>query len=94
MALAFDLSARLGLCPATDAARLRRHLTDVGLPAVWDEMAAPGTPDRLLAHMARDKKVRDGKLTFVLADGIGRARIVHDVDPGEVRGLLSRASAA
>ena len=32
MAMAFDLSARLGLCPADDAVRVRRHLGAVGLP--------------------------------------------------------------
>ena len=32
MAMAFDLSARLGLCPAADAERVRRHLGAVGLP--------------------------------------------------------------
>ncbi len=94
MALAFDLSARLGLCPAADAARLRRHLTDVGLPVVYPGLGESGMPERLLNHMGRDKKVRGGRLTFVLAEGIGRARIVHDVDPAEVRGLLARATAA
>jgi 3-dehydroquinate synthase len=32
MVMAFDLSARLGLCAPDDAARLRRHLAAVGLP--------------------------------------------------------------
>jgi 3-dehydroquinate synthase len=32
MAMAFDLSAKIGLCPPADAARVRRHLGAVGLP--------------------------------------------------------------
>ena len=32
MAMAFDLSAELGLCPPEDAVRVRRHLAAVGLP--------------------------------------------------------------
>src|SRR3546814_8515706 len=32
MVMAFDLSVRLGLCPADDAARVRRHLAEIGLP--------------------------------------------------------------
>ena len=32
MVMAFDLSVRLGLCPAGDLERLRRHLNGVGMP--------------------------------------------------------------
>ena len=95
MALAFDLSARLGLCDAADADRLRAHLIAAGLPAgfaalprrAWDA-------DVLLDHMMRDKKVRDGKLTFVLALGIGKAFIARDVPAAAVVAALSDAIAA
>ncbi len=32
MVMAYDLSARLGLCPLEDAARVQRHLASIGLP--------------------------------------------------------------
>src|SRR4029453_2062575 len=32
MVMAYDLSARLGLCPLEDAARVQRHLASLGLP--------------------------------------------------------------
>lgn len=91
MVLAFDLSARLGLAPAADAARVRVHLARVGLP-----VAPPAglDPDRLIAAMAHDKKVRDGKLAFVLTRGIGRAFIASDVDLAQVRAVLVGAKAA
>ncbi|MCH8213722.1 MAG: 3-dehydroquinate synthase, partial [Proteobacteria bacterium] len=41
-----------------------------------------------------DKKVRAGKLTFVLVRGIGKAFIAHDVDPGDVGAVLENAVAA
>ena len=93
-ALAFDLSARLGLCSQEVPSRLRAHLRAVGLP--HDLSQVPGAlPDEaaLLALMAQDKKVRDGKLRFVLARGIGSAFVADDVPEDAVRAVL-RASAA
>jgi len=92
MMLAFDLSVRLGLCPADDAARARHHLTDMGLPVDLSGIAkADWTSARLIDHMGLDKKVRDGRIAFVLAHGIGRAFLTRDVDPDAVRGVLDEA---
>jgi 3-dehydroquinate synthase len=95
MCMAFDLSVRLGLCPADDAARLRRHIHDIGLPV---DMSAHGTAGlnarTLISHMARDKKVRDAKVAFVLVRGIGKAFISTDVEPAAVEKLLTDALAA
>ena len=58
-----SLSARLGLCPAEDAVRVRRHLAAVGLPTASARPRRTGlTPARLVARMAQDKKVKDGRL--------------------------------
>ena len=94
LGLAFDLSARLGLCDAGDADRVRRHLGAVGLPAGLNGLADQSwSADSLLAHMGHDKKARDGSLTFVLARGIGQAFITRDVDSGDVLALLNDALA-
>ena len=93
--MAFELSAALGLCPPADAVRVRRHFEAVGLPAAppaiqgvkWDA-------DRLLAHMAGDKKVRDGRINFILARGIGQAFIADQVVLEDVRQILNAAIAA
>jgi 3-dehydroquinate synthetase len=42
----------------------------------------------LLALMAQDKKVKRGKLTFILMEAIGHAVIAKDVDPAKVRDFL------
>ncbi len=95
MVLAFDLSVRLGHCPAADAERLRRHLSDVGLPTRLGAVAAGDwSADALLAHMAKDKKVRDGEITFILARGIGQAFVARGVPVPEVRALLEEALSA
>jgi len=89
MVQAFRLSERLGRCPAGTADRVAAHLAAVGLPVrPADRGLSPG-PDELLAHMARDKKAVDGRLVFVLADGIGRAALVRGVEPADVRAVLA-----
>ena len=92
MGLAFDLSVRLGLCPAADADRLRRHLGDVGLPVALPD--GEWSVDRLMAHMARDKKVTDGRIAFVLVRGLGKAFVATDIDPAEAAAVLDAAIAA
>jgi 3-dehydroquinate synthase len=83
-ALAFELSQRLGLCSQEEPGRVRAHLKAMGMKA--DLADIPGDlPDAeaLLALMAQDKKVIDGRLRFILARGIGGAFVADDV-PGEV----------
>ena len=90
MALAFRLSEQLGHCSHADVERLERHLKAVGLPARIADI--PGTrpaADALLEHMTHDKKVRDGRATFVLVRGIGNAFITSDVPLDSVRRVLT-----
>ena len=90
MTLAFQLSHRLGLCPGQDAERFARHLKAVGLPAAIADIPGPRPAvDELMAHMAHDKKVTEGKLTFILTKGIGRAFITRDVPADAVRDILA-----
>lgn len=93
MALAFRLSTRLGLCPDDDRDRVIRHLAAAGLPTSPAALAPRAWhADALLAHMARDKKVRDGKIRFVLARGIGRAFVADEVPTEAVRAVLTEAT--
>ena len=95
MGLAFDLSVRLGLCPAGDAARVRHHFTAVGLPQDVTAIGARSWDARaLISHMRHDKKVRNGKLTFVLARGVGQAFVSTDIELAAVEALLESALAA
>jgi 3-dehydroquinate synthase len=89
MALAFAFSAQRGLLPRSEAERVERHLAAAGLP-VHVSSVAGGLPDadRLMQLIAQDKKVRRGKLTFILARGIGASFIAPDVDATEVRAFL------
>jgi 3-dehydroquinate synthase len=95
MALAFEFSAKRGLLAAADAARVIRHLAAVGLPTKIQDIpgGAPGI-ERLMELIAQDKKVKRGRLTFILVRGIGNAYVESDVDAAEVRSFLTEKLAA
>ncbi len=88
LGLAFRLSARLGLCAAADAERVVAHVASCGLPAELAMLNRRFSAARLLGHMRRDKKTRDGRLTFILARGIGAAFSSRDVAEAAVLDLL------
>ena len=93
-ALAFELSARLGLCPQEDPSRLRAHLRQMKMKVDLSDIAGElPDADGLIALMAQDKKVADGKLTFILARGIGQAFITSDVPRDMLHAVLSDALA-
>ncbi len=94
-ALAFEVSARMGLCPQEDPSRIRAHLREMGTKVDLSDI--PGDlpdADGLLDLMAQDKKVVAGTLNFILARGIGQAFVTSDVDRDLVRGVLQEALAA
>jgi len=91
-ALAFELSARMGLCAQEDPSRVRAHLAAMGMKT--DLADIPGDlpdADGLIALMAQDKKVLDGRLRFILARGIGDAFVTSKVDAEVLRRLLREA---
>ncbi len=90
MALAFEFSACKGLISEADAARACAHLAAVGLPTHVQQVSGgvPGV-DALMDLIAQDKKVKRGKLTFILVRGIGEAFVESGVDAAEVRAFLA-----
>jgi 3-dehydroquinate synthase len=93
MTLAAQFSAKLGMIGAADAARVERHLIEAGLPTRLQDIAGfaqegLADADALMALMAQDKKVKRGKLTFILLEAVGRAVIAKDVEPAPVRDFL------
>jgi 3-dehydroquinate synthase len=89
MVQAARLSARLGLAPAADGARLARLLARFGLPVTLDPAI---DPQRLLGHMRLDKKATGAGLRFVLWRGIGRAELVAGVAEAEILAALADLS--
>ena len=89
MAQAFRFSAAQGICPGQDAERAVQGIAASGLPITLAEV--PGHPfnaERLVTHMAQDKKAEAGRLTFILAQALGEAFVAKDVDAEAVRAFL------
>jgi 3-dehydroquinate synthase len=95
MALALEFSARRGLLPKADADRAIAHLAAVGLPTKVSEVrGGVSDVDRLMTLIGQDKKVSRGKLTFILARGIGNAFVAPDVDAADVRAFMAEKLSA
>jgi 3-dehydroquinate synthase len=93
LVLAFELSVRLGLCPAEEADRVRAHFGAIGLPTTLGAIRSDGfAADALLGAMAHDKKANAGRPRFVLARGIGRAFGGIEVDPAQLEALFEAAA--
>jgi len=71
------LSEELGLCPPEVSRKTTELLAIYNLPH-----SLPAIPaGRLLARMKMDKKIKGGKLRFVLTKGIGEAILKADLQP-------------
>jgi 3-dehydroquinate synthase len=91
-ALAFELSARIGLCAQELPSRVRAHLKAMGMKADLSDI--PGSlpsAEGLLDLMSQDKKVVDGQLRFVLMRDIGDSFVAADVDRDSILNVLSEA---
>lgn len=85
MAMASDLSARLGWLPWADARRVRDLLETCGLPA---RPPADIEGEALRRAMGMDKKVVDGRLRLVLIRSIGAAEATDAIDDTALRATL------
>jgi 3-dehydroquinate synthase len=92
MVLAFDFAVQLGITSGQDATRVRRHIAAAGLPTELGEIGLAANADRLLAHMGKDKKVRDGRITLILPRRIGDAFVMRDADSTKLREFLASAA--
>lgn len=91
--IAFRLSAARGLCAEDDARRAETAFDAAGLPTRLADVGAFDAA-RLADRMAGDKKAEGGRLTFVLARGIGRAFVARDVDRAAVIDFLRQEGAS
>ncbi|MGR9165504.1 3-dehydroquinate synthase [Rhizobium leguminosarum] len=89
MVLAHEFSARINLASPDDARRVERHLKEVGLPTRMSDIPGDLPPaETLMDAIAQDKKVKSGKLTFILTRGIGQSFVADDVPASEVISFL------
>ena len=88
---AFEFSEQLGFASGQDTGRIIAHLRTAGLlSSVHDMPAGWASPDRLISHMYKDKKVQSGSLTFILAHQIGEAFVARNIAEADIRHYLER----
>ncbi|MBL0371601.1 3-dehydroquinate synthase [Rhizobium sp. KVB221] len=89
MALAHQFSARMNLASPDLARRVEKHLIDVGLPISMGQIPGELPPAEVLMEaITQDKKVKGGKLTFILTRGLGQSFVADDVPASEVLSFL------
>lgn len=85
MAMAADLSARLGWLSTDQVKRVTDLLLRARLPV---QLPASLSGEDFLRLMAVDKKVRDGRLRLILLEDLGVGRIVDNPEPEKLRATL------
>ncbi|MCW5709825.1 3-dehydroquinate synthase [Shinella sp.] len=89
MVLAHQFSARMNLASPDDGKRVEAHLREVGLPTAMDQIPGGLPPAEVLMDaIAQDKKVKGGRLTFILTRGVGQSFVADDVPQSEVIAFL------
>ncbi len=90
--LAFRLSEELQHCPPQTAARVAAHMKSVGLPTrIADIPGDHPSAETMVRLMRQDKKVRAGRMTLILARGIGDAFTTRDVSEDDLLAFLNRS---
>ena len=79
------LAVQRGVMTQTDAERQSRLIQKAGLPSQWPDL----DPGLVVKTLQGDKKVRHGRLRFVLPSGIGAVSIVDDVSDEEIKACLA-----
>ena len=87
--MAAELSCRLGWIGVADVARVERLLGRAGLPVFGPAMGA----ESYLELMQHDKKVKDGKMRFVLLKQIGKALVSDTATQAEISQAIVARSA-
>ena len=92
---AFGFSEMLGHCEQGLNRKVAGHMRRAGLPTHSSEIKANlPPPGAMLKLMYQDKKAEGGKLTFILAQGIGESFIAKGVDQAKVLNFLKADAAS
>ncbi len=89
MVLALQFSEHLGICPKGRARRLESLLRSKGMRTKISELGKKISAKEMISYMYQDKKVSNNKLTFILANDIGKAIIKKDVGGERLKKFLN-----
>ena len=87
--LAFDVSAKLGLCSQEAPSRVREHFKSINVATDISQINGfVGSADQIYDLMAQDKKVVKGVIRFILASDIGKAVVQENVSKSLILEVL------
>ncbi len=85
MCAAADLAVRMGIFQKSEAKLIKDLVRMYKLPA---EIPEDINISEIISAMEIDKKVKAGKLRFILPESIGIVKIMEDVDRGLIKEVL------
>jgi len=85
MVMANELSCKLGLMTKDEAHRITVLLERYGLPTIYNIKDV----DEFYDAFFLDKKSSNGKISFILASGIGDVEIKNDISTSDVKSILT-----
>ncbi|MEZ0260638.1 MAG: 3-dehydroquinate synthase [Alphaproteobacteria bacterium] len=88
--MAYGFSAALGLCAHVDSDKVVQHLKARGLMVAPPSSVKAGD---MLERMKADKKASGGRMTLVLARGIGQSFVAKDVAEEKLKSFLEKECA-
>ena len=87
MVMAADVSMRHGWITQTDVDRIMQLVAQAGLPTTLPQDMDYET---FMRYMQVDKKVREGKINYVLLDAPGKAKITNQVDNKHIQACIEQ----
>ncbi len=84
MVAAGRIANRLGVFPDGEQSRLKRLIQGAGLPTEMPSLDV----DRVVHFVGHDKKIRQGRIRFILPRGIGEVSVSDEVTPNLIKQVL------
>ena len=83
-----QLAVQRGLWGESDAKRQKKLIDKAGLPTKWPKLEL----ENVLRSLQGDKKVKNGKVSFVMPLTIGDVRLFNDISNKEIYECLQKLS--
>ena len=83
-----QLAVQRGLWKEENAKRQKRLIEKAGLPSNWPKLEI----ESVLSSLQGDKKVKNGKVSFVMPLKIGDVKLFNNISDKEIRECLQKIS--
>lgn len=90
MVMAFEFSEFMGICKSGCSERIENLFKGFGMKTRISELEKKISAEDMLRIMNQDKKVTSGKLVLIMAEDIGRSKVVKDIDINKLQEFLGK----